>query len=125
MPKILVAEDDPSIRSLIAELLRLEGHDVMEYSDGGSALDALRSSAAPDLVILDIMMPQVDGLALLGEIRAQATTKTVPVVMLTAKADDSTTWAGWSAGCDYYMTKPFEPDDLISAVNRLSSRASS
>src|SRR5687768_11977239 len=116
MPRIMVAEDDPSIRSLITQLLRLEGHEVAEFADGGAALEALRTSQTPDLVVLDIMMPQVDGLALLGEIRSQTTTSTVPVVMLTAKADDSTTWAGWSAGCDYYMTKPFEPEDLLSAV---------
>jgi two-component system, sensor histidine kinase and response regulator len=121
MPRILVAEDDPSIRSLITQLLRLEGHDVSEFSDGRSALDALKTSKT-DLVVLDIMMPQLDGLALLNEIRADPETQTLPVVLLTAKADDATTWAGWSGGCDYYMTKPFEPDDLLSAVQRLCSK---
>lgn len=121
MPRVFVAEDDPSIRSLIVQVLRLEGHEVAEFADGGSVREALQSSQTPDLVVLDIMMPHVDGLALLSEIRSQSVTQALPVVLLTAKADDATTWAGWSSGCDYYMTKPFEPEELVAAVHRLTT----
>jgi CheY-like chemotaxis protein len=119
MQKVLIAEDDPAIRSLISQVLSLEGYEVHAFGDGQKALEALRTSSTPAAVVLDIMMPVVDGLALLAEIRGTPATQTTPVVMLTAKADDASTWAGWAGGCDYYMTKPFEPDDLISAVNRL------
>jgi DNA-binding response OmpR family regulator len=121
MPKILIAEDDPAIRSLISQILSLEGYDVASFSEGAGAQEALHASA-PDLVVLDIMMPNVDGLTLLEDIRSTETTRSIPVVLLTAKADDSTTWAGWSGGCDYYMTKPFEPDELIATVNRLITK---
>ena len=118
MPSIVVAEDDPSIRDLLSQLLVLDGFKVTALSDGSSALDAVMSGH-PDLVILDLMMPRMDGLSVLRALRDNEATRTTPVVIVTAKTDDETTWKGWSGGCDYYMTKPFEPDDLISAVHRL------
>jgi len=118
MPKILIAEDDPSIRDLLTQILRLEGYVVEAHAEGASALASLKA-AAPDAVVLDLMMPNVDGLELLNHIRSEAATSTLPVVILTAKGDDATTWAGWSGGCDYYMTKPFEPDELLSTLARL------
>jgi DNA-binding response OmpR family regulator len=118
MPKILIAEDDPSIRDLLTQILRLEGYAVEAHAEGAGALASLKAGA-PDAVVLDLMMPNVDGLELLNHIRSEAATTTLPVVILTAKGDDATTWAGWSGGCDYYMTKPFEPDELMSTLARL------
>ena len=118
MKKILLAEDDPAVRTLVSRLLELEGYQVEAFQDGKSALDAVRASAF-DLAILDVMMPTVDGLVVLSEIRSNDATSALPVVILTAKADDESTWRGWSGGCDYYLTKPFDPDDLFAAVDRL------
>ncbi|MCA1832083.1 MAG: response regulator transcription factor [Actinomycetota bacterium] len=120
MPSIVIAEDDPSIRDLLRQLLVLDGFKVTALSDGSSALDAVLAEN-PDLVVLDLMMPHMDGLSVLHALRENDATRSTPVVIVTAKIDDETTWKGWSGGCDYYLTKPFEPDDLISAVHRLLS----
>lgn len=119
--KVLLAEDDAATQSLIADVLQFEGFEVMSVSDGTSVPGAI-AEFRPDLAILDVMMPGEDGISVLERLRAdeQANgTVPLPVVMLTAKADADATWAGWRAGCDYYMNKPFEPDDLISVVDRL------
>lgn len=118
MRKILIAEDDPIIRELLIQVLELEGYDVLAAPDGATALELVRS-AGPSLLVLDLMMPHVDGLSVLRAVRESDTTRAIPVVITTAKTDDETTWAGWSGGCDYYMTKPFEPDDLLAAIERL------
>lgn len=118
MPKILIAEDDPAIRDLLSQVLRLEGYAIEAHAEGSGALASLKG-VAPDAVVLDLMMPNVDGLELLNHIRSEPSTSTLPVVILTAKADDATTWAGWSGGCDYYMTKPFEPEELVATLQRL------
>jgi DNA-binding response OmpR family regulator len=120
VPSIVIAEDDPSIRDLLNQVLTLDGFKVTALSDGSAALNAVLTSV-PDLVVLDLMMPRMDGLAVLRAIRDNASTRTTPVVIVTAKTDDETTWKGWSGGCDYYLTKPFEPEDLIAAVHRLIS----
>ncbi len=122
MPRIVVAEDEPAISALLCQLLELEGFDVMPVKDGARALETIRNGS-PDLVVLDIMMPSLDGISVLRAMREDQSTKSVPVVITTAKTDDETTWAGWTSGCDYYLTKPFEPEDLIAAVHRLLSGA--
>lgn len=122
MARIVIAEDDPSIRSLVAQLLTLDGFAVTAVGDGGSALETVLADT-PALVVLDLMMPRMDGLEVLQAIRDNEATRTTPVVIVTAKTDDETTWAGWRGGCDYYMTKPFEPEDLIAAVHRLLAPA--
>lgn len=120
-PRILIAEDDPATRALLVDLLDAEGFDVEAAPNGTRAVEIVRASA-PDLALLDIMMPGVDGLEVLKFIRHWPATATIPVVILTARDDDVTTWAGWTAGCDYFLTKPFEPEDLISTVARLAPR---
>lgn len=118
--KILLAEDDAATRAVITDMLEIEGFEVLSVSNGMAALGALQTFS-PDLAILDVMMPGKDGIAVLEEMRSQEGTRHVPTIILTAKGDAESTWAGWRAGCDYYMNKPFEPDDLVSAVNRLLS----
>lgn len=120
MRRIVVAEDEPAISEFLCRLLELEGYDVMPVRDGARALEAIQNGS-PDLVVLDIMMPSLDGISVLKALRDDHRTKTVPVVITTAKTDDETTWAGWATGCDYYLTKPFEPEDLLAAIQRLLS----
>jgi DNA-binding response OmpR family regulator len=110
--RVLVADDDPAIRELLAFNLEAEGFDVVGASNGEEAWDVARN-AAPDLVVLDVMMPDRDGLDVLACLRGNPRTRDIPVVLLTAKANDSDVWAGWQAGADYYVTKPFVLDELM------------
>ncbi|MFY9588336.1 MAG: response regulator transcription factor [Actinomycetota bacterium] len=124
MPKrLLIAEDDSAISSMMVDILRVEGIESTVVSEGRKVLDVLRSEPF-DLVLLDIMLPGLDGISILRAIRDDPEKGDIPVVMLTAKTDDETTWAGWRAGCNYYMTKPFDPDELLAIIRSLE-RASS
>jgi DNA-binding response OmpR family regulator len=116
--RLLIAEDDPAISSMMVDILRLEGFDSVVVSEGRSVLDMLRSQPF-DVVLLDVMLPGLDGISIMKGIRDDAQTSHIPVVMLTAKTDDESTWAAWRAGCDYYMTKPFDPDELLAILRRL------
>lgn len=116
--KILLAEDDAPTRAVITDMLKIEGFEVVGVSNGFAAIGAV-DTFTPDIAILDVMMPGKDGIAVLEHLRGDERTRTMPVIILTARADSDTTWAGWRAGCDYYMNKPFEPDDLIATVIRL------
>jgi len=118
MRRLLVVEDDPAIGPMIKEILRLEGFEVVIEADGMKAVSTLRSSHF-DGAILDVMLPGKDGISILKEIRADASFGRIPVVMLTAKIDDTSTWEGWKAGCDCYLPKPFDPEELVSVVKRL------
>lgn len=119
--KILVADDDPDVRSYLSALLRLEGHDVTTVADGTEALRAA-SEQRPAVVILDVMMPGSDGVNVLKQLRSQDDTAELPVILLTARVDDESTWAGWRAGCDSYIPKPFDPETLTAAVEQLITR---
>ena len=124
MPKrLLIAEDDIAISSMMVDILRVEGIESTVVSEGREVLDVLRSEPF-DLVLLDIMLPGLDGISIMRAIRDDPEKGDIPVVMLTAKTDDETTWASWRAGCNYYMTKPFDPDELMAIVRSLE-RASS
>ena len=125
MPKrLLIAEDDAAVSAMVADILRIEGFDPVIVAEGRKVLDVLRSQPF-DMVILDIMLPGLDGISILRGIRDDPATSRIPVVMLTAKTDDESTWAGWRAGCDYYMTKPFDPDELLEILRRLEKASSS
>jgi DNA-binding response OmpR family regulator len=118
--RLLVVEDDPAVLQMISQIMTLEGFVVSAVTDGAGALDALRGGDFA-AVVLDVMLPSKDGIAIMKEIREQPGLGGLPVVMLTARADDDTTWAGWRAGCNYYMTKPFDPTELSALVRRLVS----
>ncbi len=118
MPHILVAEDDPDIRANLARLLRLEGYRVSTATDGGAAMAAV-AAERPDLVLSDLMMPGVDGLALLAWLRADPRTADLPVVLLTARADGSDVQSGLAAGADAYVTKPYHRDELLRRLRAL------
>ena len=114
---VLVVADDPSLSAMLAWVLELDGSEVPVVDDGRKVLSALKS--VPYVaVVLDIMLPGMDGISILRTIREDPANWSIPVVILTAKADDLTTWEGWKAGCDYYMTKPFDPTELASILQR-------
>ncbi len=111
-PKILVVDDEPTIANLVVSYLRKEGYEVMTASDGPGGLNAARSFQ-PDLVILDLMLPGMDGLEVLAQIRR---TSNVYVILLTAKTEELDRVVGLSVGADDYVTKPFSPRELTARV---------
>lgn len=118
--RILVVEDNVATRTLLEHTLELEGYEVVGIGNGTLVLPHL-ADELPALVILDVMVPGLDGYEVLRAIRAEERTRHLPVLMLTALDDADSTWKGWSGGCDYYMNKPFDTDDLIRVVASLTS----
>lgn len=116
--RVLVADDDPDIRALLAMNLELCGYTVAVAENGGEAGELARR-LRPDLIVADVMMPVTDGFGLLHQLKADAATAHIPVVMLTARSSDHDVWAGWQAGASYYMTKPFDPDHLLQYIEHL------
>jgi DNA-binding response OmpR family regulator len=112
VPKILVIDDDPSIRQLVTDVLEVEGYDVRTAEDGFAGLRAIEADR-PDCVVLDVMMPGLDGHGVLQRIRAADGGPDLPVVMLTAAADDAQAWRAWTEGVDYFLAKPFDADELL------------
>ena len=109
---ILIAEDEADIRNILRLYLESENYEVLEAADGESAVAAVRNGS-PDLVILDIMMPKLDGIATMTKIREVSN---VPVILLTAKSEDTDKILGLNVGADDYVTKPFNPVELLARV---------
>jgi DNA-binding response OmpR family regulator len=118
VPKILVVDDEPNIRQLVTDVLTVEGYEVEAVADGYAALAAI-DACRPDCVVLDVMMPGIDGHEVLQRIRAAEHGPELPVVMLTAAADDAQQWQAWTEGVDYFLAKPFEADELLRYLNYL------
>lgn len=118
MACILLVEDDPSVRKLVRLTLELEGHEVTVVARGADAV-ATAERLDVDLVVLDVMLPGLDGLDVCRALRANAVTASLGVVMLSARAQASDVDAGFAAGADAYVTKPFEPLDLVSRVDEV------
>src|SRR3982751_5625729 len=112
VPKILVIDDAPAVRRLVEDVLELEGYEVRTAEDGYAGLRAI-DAERPDCVVLDVMMPGMDGHAVLQRIRSADGGPVLPVVMLTAAADDAQAWRAWTEGVDYFLAKPFDPDELL------------
>ena len=110
--RVVVADDEHDIAGLLTMNLEMEGYSVETVYDGAAALETIRRTS-PDFVLLDVMMPKMNGLDVLQELKRDPATAEIPVIMLTAKASDDDVWAGWSAGASYYLTKPFELDELL------------
>jgi DNA-binding response OmpR family regulator len=110
--RIVVADDDPDIADFLTIALEDCGYRVQTVYNGEEARDVTLRTL-PDLVVLDWMMPKMDGIEVLTALRAHAQTRDIPVVLLTAKVSDGEVWEGWQAGADYYMTKPFDLDELL------------
>jgi two-component system response regulator MprA len=118
--RILVVDDEPSVREAVERALRLDGHDVLLAADGHEALDTL-DARAPDAVVLDVLMPRVDGLELCRRMRGRG--DRTPVLMLTARDAVSDRVAGLDAGADDYLIKPFALEELLARVRALLRRA--
>jgi len=120
--RVVVADDEPDIADLLTMHLELEGYDVRTAYDGEAARELVLQTL-PDLVILDWMMPKMDGIEVLASLRARPQTREIPVVMLSAKASDTDVWNGWEAGANYYMTKPFDFEALLRYISYLETGA--
>jgi two-component system alkaline phosphatase synthesis response regulator PhoP len=112
---ILIVEDDPDIANLIAHYLEKAGHEVKRLTSGTQVMAQLRAAPA-DLVILDLMLPGMDGLLVCQAMRADSATAAIPVIMLTARGDEADRVAGLELGADDYVTKPFSPKELVARV---------
>jgi DNA-binding response OmpR family regulator len=119
--RILVVEDEPSIREVVSLYLRRAGYDVSVVADGRAALESL-SAQTPDLVVLDLMLPEVDGLEITRWLRERGDT---PIIMLTARRDEPDRIAGLEMGADDYVVKPFSPQELVSRVRAVLRRTRS
>ena len=122
MARILVADDDVDIRELVEFKLSTLGHDVVAVADCAAAIDACQASR-PDLAVLDVMMPGVSGLDAIRAIRSDPSLADLPVILLTARAQESDVETGFDSGADDYITKPFSPRELASRVQALLTRA--
>jgi len=120
---ILVVDDERAVRDSLCRALELEGYDVELAADGAEALHRLESNGQPDAVILDVLMPGVDGLEVCRRLRAQG--NPVPVLMLTARAEVESRVAGLDAGADDYLPKPFALEELLARLRALLRRMSS
>jgi len=121
---VLVADDDSDIRELVSFKLGQAGYEVLAVGDGAEALEAARAHR-PDLAILDLMMPGLSGLDVCSQLRREEATAAVPVIMLTAKAQEQDVATGFAAGADDYVVKPFSPRELVSRVQAVLARAGS
>jgi len=120
MARVVVVDDDVTVREVVVTYLRAAGHDVGETADGESALSLLRDRPA-DLVVLDLMLPGIDGLAVCERLRARG--DDVPVIMLTALGSETDRVVGLEQGADDYVTKPFSPRELVLRVDSVLRRA--
>ena len=120
--KILIIEDERDILDLVRHYLENDGYRTRTATDGAAGLAAARQEH-PDLIVLDLMLPGMDGLELCKKLRAEPSTTLTPVIMLTAKADETDRIVGLELGADDYLTKPFSPKELVARVKALLRRA--
>lgn len=116
--KIVLAENEPQIARLVEFKLKKEGYEVIWKPNGEEALEAIRKGK-PDLILLDIMMPVMDGYGVLRRIREDENLKSIPVVMLTARAQERDVVKGINSGAEDYITKPFHPAELLARVKKI------
>jgi DNA-binding response OmpR family regulator len=119
--RVLLVEDDPVILRLLEVNFELEGYEVLLAHDGAEGIELARAEK-PDLVISDIMMPNVSGIELVETLKGDGDTSAIPIILLSAKAQSADVKAGMEAGADDYVTKPFEPLELVDRVQALLAR---
>ena len=115
---ILVVDDDPVILQLLQVNFEMEGFVVITAADGQEGVERTKADR-PDIVVSDVMMPRMSGLELVSVLKADPATASIPVLLLTAKAQQTDVVSGLAQGADDYVTKPFEPLELVDRVNRL------
>ena len=120
-PVVLVADDDDDIRDLVAFRLDRAGYEVLRAGDGQQALD-LAKEHVPDLAVLDVMMPKLTGYDVTRELRADAATSRIAVILLTARVQEADVARGFEAGADDYVKKPFSPQELKARVQAVLGR---
>ena len=120
-PLILVADDESDVRELVAYRLTRSGFEVIEAMDGETALQLARE-CIPALAVLDVMMPTLDGYDVTRRLREDETTRGIPVILLTARAQEADVNRGFDAGADDYLKKPFDPDELVARVRAVLGR---
>jgi DNA-binding response OmpR family regulator len=120
--RVLIVEDDPDIAELVARYLQKAGFVADRAASGREALQMI-AARAPDLLVLDLMLPHVDGLEVCRLIRANEATAAIPIIMLTARAEESERIVGLEVGADDYLAKPFSPNELVARVRALMRRA--
>ncbi len=116
--KIVLAEDEPQIARLVEFKLKKEGYQVTWKENGEEALEAIKADR-PDLILLDVMMPVMDGYEVLRQLKKDENLKSIPVIILTARAQEGDVVKGIDAGAEDYITKPFHPTELLARVNRI------
>jgi diguanylate cyclase (GGDEF)-like protein len=116
--RILIADDEPDIRVVLRTRLEWEGFTVLEARDGDEAVRVAQEET-PDLIVLDVMMPELDGVEVCDRLRASFTTRHIPVIMLTAKAGSNDKLSGLQKGANDYITKPFDQDELVQRVRNV------
>jgi two-component system OmpR family response regulator len=118
MAEVLIVDDDPDIRGILVFTMEDAGFDVREAGNGAEALEELERRA-PDCMVLDVMMPGIDGFGVLRSKRQLGLAAETRVLMLTAKTSERDFVRGWELGADEYLTKPFDPDELVERVREL------
>ncbi|MBO9997497.1 MAG: response regulator [Cyanobacteria bacterium SID2] len=118
MSRVLVIEDSVTQREMIANLLRGSGLTVIEATDGVEALDKIQGDP-PDLVVLDIVMPRMNGYEVCRRLKADPKTQNVPVVMCSSKGEEFDRYWGMKQGADAYVAKPFQPTELVGTVKQM------
>ena len=121
---VLVVDDDEDILSLVSKRLRLDGYDVIEARNGEQALELARERQ-PEIAVLDLGLPGLDGIEVIGQIRADEALSGMLVVLLTARAQEADVRSGFDAGADAYVSKPFSPAKLSESVGELVKRRAS
>lgn len=123
MARILVADDDPLLRALLEHKLTAEDHQVFAVEHGGEVLDLVRGQR-PDLIVLDAMMPVMDGFEVLRRLKYDEGTRDVPIIMLTALKREQDVVSGLQLGAADYLAKPFIPDELVQRIRRVLAASS-
>jgi DNA-binding response OmpR family regulator len=120
-PTILVADDEEDLRELVSYRLTRSGYQVIGAGDGQEALE-LAAECTPDVMVLDVMMPKLDGYELTRRVRAEASLRSIPVILLTARSQEADIDRGYEVGADDYLEKPFNPDELVARVRAVLGR---
>ncbi len=121
MVRVLVVDDSPMVLEMVSAHLKQNGMEVIEATNGAEAVDRLKA-LTPDLVVTDVVMPQMNGYELCRWIKNNASTKNVPVIMCTTKSEEFDKYWGMKQGADAYLTKPYHPPELIKTIKQLLSQ---